>query len=475
MKLRTKFRWLVVASSVTGLIMLVGSLVFISVFFTHGYSLGLLQQIGSNLTIEAAEQTEGIDEITASDRVKRLIDQAHAKEEPLHFEWYSSDGTLQYATNGRKATRTFDEWMDRFVEMPGNLWGYDEEEATLAFEWEQNNKRQYLIMTIPSQAMQGTQFYVYTRDLVLLLNLLLPLGLFFVTPIVFSFFFFSRINRRLSVLNQGMHELDAQNSRTQLDDRGKDEISQLYQLFNRMSERIRDQVAQIRDNEHKRQTLIANLSHDLRTPLTMIQGYAETLHTGLYHNEEERHTFTEIVWRRSLYMNGLLQKLLEIAQLDIHSELIHLQWIDLSEKLRKLAADYIAILENYDMSFDIQIPEQSIMARIDAHLIERAVRNLIENAIKYGQDGKYLGLELREVDDSIEIHITDRGAGIPASQLDLVFDRFYRVSDARAGEGLGIGLSIVKDIVEAHHGKVVLESTPWENTTFSLILPRETR
>jgi len=128
-----------------------------------------------------------------------------------------------------------------------------------------------------------------------------------------------------------------------------------------MSERIWDQVAQIRDNEHKRQTLIANLSHDLRTPLTMIQGYAETLHTGLYHNEEERKTFTEIVLRRSLYMNGLLQKLLEISQLDIQPERIHLQWIDLSEKLRKLTADYIATLENHDMSFDIQIPEQPIM------------------------------------------------------------------------------------------------------------------
>lgn len=230
MKLKTKFRWLTLASTITAIFLLIGSLVFISVFFTHGYSLGMLQQIGNNLTLEAATQTVGIDEITASDRVKRLIDQAHAKEEPLHFEWYSSDGTLQYATNGQKASRTFDEWMDRFIEMPDNLWGYDEEEATLAFEWEQNNKRQYLIMIIPSQAMQGTQFYIYTRDLVLLLNLLLPLGLFFVTPIVFSFFFFSRINRRLSVLNQGMHEFDAQNSRTQLDDRGKDEISQLLSI-----------------------------------------------------------------------------------------------------------------------------------------------------------------------------------------------------------------------------------------------------
>ncbi len=172
-----------------------------------------------------------------------------------------------------------------------------------------------------------------------------------------------------------MREFDTQSTRTWLDDRGEDEIRQLYQLFNHMSERIREQVAQIRDNEHKRQTLIANLSHDLRTPLTMIQGYAETLHTGLYHNEDERKMFTEIVLRRSQYMNGLLQKLLEIAQLDMQPELMHMQWIDLAETLRKLTADYIAILENHNISFDIQIPEYSIMARVYAHLIERAVRN----------------------------------------------------------------------------------------------------
>jgi signal transduction histidine kinase len=471
MKLRTKFRWLTFASTVTGLLLLIGSLVFIGVFVSTGYSLSTLKQIGNNLTIEAAAQTIGIDDITASDWVIRLIDQAHAKEEQLHFEWYSSDGTLQYATDGRKASRTFDEWMERFVDMPDNLWGYDEEEATLAFEWEQNNKRQYLIMNIPSQAMQGTQFYFYARNLVLLLNLLIPLGLLFVTPIVFSSFFFSQISRRLSVLDQGMHEFDAESSRIRLDDRGKDEISQLYHLFNRMSERIRDQVAQIRDNEHKRQTLIANLSHDLRTPLTMIQGYAETLHTGIYQNEDERKTFTEIVLRRSLYMNGLLQKLLEVAQLDMQPELIDLQWNNLSETTRKLAADYIAILENHAMSFDIQIPEHSVMAKIDAHLIERAVRNLIENAIQYGKDGAYLGLELLEVGESIEIRVTDRGIGIPASKQDLIFDRFYRGSDAREGEGLGIGLSIVKDIMEAHHGKVLVESKPGEYTTFSLVFP----
>lgn len=472
MKLRTKFRWLVGASSVTGLVMLIGSLVIIAVFFTHGYSLTLLEEIGNNLTKAATAQSAGLDDHAASDRVNRLIDQAHAEEEQLNFEWYSSDGTLRYATDSRKASLNFDEMMDRFSRMPNNLWGYDQEEATLVFNWEQNNKRQYLVMTIPSTAMQGTQFYIFTRHLVLLFHLLIPLALFFITPILFSFFFFSRINRRLSVLHRGMREFDTQGTRTRLEDRGKDEISQLFHLFNHMSERIRDQVAQIRDNEQKRQTLIANLSHDLRTPLTMIQGYAETLHTGLYHNEDERKAFTEIVLRRSQYMNGLLQKLLEIAQLDMQPDLIHLQWIDMSEKLRKLTADYITILENHNMSFDIQIPEHSIMARVDAHLIERAVRNLIENAIQYGYTGRYLGLVLREVDDSIEIHVTDRGPGVPASKQDLIFDRFYRGSDAREGEGLGIGLSIVKDIIEAHHGKVTLEGKPGECTTFMLILPK---
>lgn len=175
----------------------------------------------------------------------------------------------------------------------------------------------------------------------------------------------------------------------------------------------------------------------------MIQGYAETVDSGLYQDDEERMRFIKIVLSRSHYMNDLLRKLMEIAQLDMHPDRVRFVQTNLSKMLRKLAADYIPVLENHDMSFDFQIPDRSIEAMADMQLIERAVRNLIENAMQYGQSGGYLGLALRECGNvdanqgQVEIRVTDYGPGIPVEKQELIFERFYRGSDSRAGEGLG--------------------------------------
>lgn len=471
MKLRSKLWLLILASSVSSLVLFVGSVWIISIF-TDGYTQSSLQQIGQQWTMEAEKQAAVSNNGDMERQIKELLDQYHAEHPLVHMDWISSNGDLQYATDQRQESYTYAEMLDRFVGMPAKLWAADDL-VNMAFEWKLNEEKQYLVLSMSSAAMQGTQFFFYVREFWMFIYLILPLISFFIAPVIFSLILFFHINRRLIKLNRAMQVFDANGKRIVLDDQGKDEISQLNRHFDHMSDRIQKQVAHIQDQEQKRRTLIANLSHDLRTPLTMIQGYSETLHSGLYQNEEEKQAYTEIVMRRARYMNDLLEKLLEISKLDTQHERIHREKFNLSEHLRKLAADYIIILENRGMSFDIQIPDEPMMVTADPQLIERAVRNLIENAVQYGHAGKYLGLELRTVDtESIEISLTDYGPGIPAEKQNKIFERFYRGSDAREGEGLGIGLSIVSDIVKAHNGKVWMKSNHDEGTRFIIILPQ---
>src|SRR5690606_34051827 len=113
-----------------------------------------------------------------------------------------------------------------------------------------------------------------------------------------------------------------------------------------------------------------------------------------------------------------------------------LQRADVSELLRRIAADYVHISENRGIELDIQIPDSSIYAQIDPYLIERAVRNLIDNAIQYGESGKYIKIALDIHNDQLEISISDRGPGITPEQQSVLFERFYRGADGRGGEGL---------------------------------------
>jgi len=466
MKLKTKLWLAILASTITGLFMFFGISWVSGNLFNNGYTHAELDMLGKGLVVEA-EQTD-----SQPGQVQALFNRFTEKHPQLRLEWFSQDGTPLYASDGQTLAYDFDELMERFVNMPANLWTPGED-ITLVYDWGNDNSQNYLIISLPSEAMQNTQLFFFVRDAVSLLQLMFPLIILLTIPYIFALFFFGRISRRLNKLNQAMNDFEAHSSMIKLEDKNKDEIGQLARHFNVMSERINRQVSQIQEFDNNRKTLIANISHDLRTPMTMIQGYAETIHAGMYQNEEERKKYTDIILRRSRYMDKLLQKLLEISQLDMSKDQIHLEKTNVSELLRRIAGDYVPVLENRGLEFDIEIPDESIHALIDTHLIERALRNLIENSIQYGSDGGYLGLVLEVNDNKVEVSISDRGPGIPADQQELVFERFFRGSEGREGEGIGIGLSIVQEIASAHEGHVKLVSIPNEKTIFTFVLPKE--
>ncbi|MNI35113.1 Sensor protein SrrB [compost metagenome] len=242
-----------------------------------------------------------------------------------------------------------------------------------------------------------------------------------------------------------------------------------------MARRIQNQGEKIKQFDTRRNLLLSNLSHDLRTPLTMILGYAETIRAGLYKDEKELQASAKVLLQRSRYIDKLLDQLLEITRQDEGNLALHVEVHNVSEMMRKIAADYLMFLEGQNFTVEVNIPEEDIQARIDASLIERALRNLLDNAIRYGSEGHYLEIALSEKDDTLSMMVIDKGRGIPLQDQEHVFERFYRVDGSRKGEGLGIGLSIVQEIIALHHGSITLTSAPFEKTVFEIHLPKSQR
>lgn len=464
MKLNAKLGLSIIGSSILGLVVFIFLSLIIGDIVSEGYAPRELNALGWQLA-EEAEQ--------ASSNSAFIIDRLEhtASEHPqVDLAWVAQDGTLIYATNGRTANYTFHEITSAFLHTPERYWmpGLD---ITFAFAWEKGQEAQYFILHTPVEAMQGSQVKLSVRNNEDIVALILPFLLFLLTPYIVSFLFVLRMNHRLKKLTNAMNHFDAEKSGVTIQEQSQDEIGQLTRHFNSMSKRISEQVAQIQEYERNKKTLIANLSHDLRTPMTKIQGYAETLNEELVDTTKEVKMFVEIILKQSRYMEKLLQKLLEISNLDMRKGSIELKISNISEHLRKIAADFVPILESKQIAYDIQIPDQPICALTDTYLFERAIRNLIDNAIYYG-DRQYLGITLEMDADELYIRIIDHGPGIPEEQIPHLFERFYRGSAARKGEGMGIGLSIVRDIAEAHHGKIEVHSVLEVETVFTLTLPR---
>jgi len=465
MKLNAKLGLLIIASSILGLVVFIVLSLVIGDIVSKGYAPRELNALGRQM----AEEAEQAPADPAS--VIGLLERTASEHPQLELAWVTREGALVYATNGRTEHYTFDEITSAFLHTPDRYW-MPGQEITFAFAWEKGREPQYFIMQTPVEAMQGSQVKLSVRHNRDLIALILPFLLFLLTPYIVSFLFVLRMNHRLKKLTGAMNHFDAEKSFVTIKEPSQDEIGQLTRHFNSMSRRISEQVAQIQEFERNKKTLIANLSHDLRTPMTKIQGYAETLYEELEDASAESKKYVEIITRQSHYMEKLLQKLLEISNLDTRKGNIALKPSNVTGHVRKIAADFVPILEMRGIAFDIRIPDEAVHALTDSYLFERAIRNLIENAVQYGSSGRYLGLALEEAADEVLIRIADRGPGIPEAQIPFIFERFYRGSAAREGEGIGIGLSIVREIAELHHGKVDVHSAVNGFTEFTFALPR---
>ncbi|MED1113651.1 HAMP domain-containing histidine kinase [Bacillus paramycoides] len=220
--------------------------------------------------------------------------------------------------------------------------------------------------------------------------------------------------------------------------------------------------------------MLSNISHDLKTPLTVILGYTEMLNIDKTMNEEERQLLLQKVHVKTLEVMELIHKFFDLAKLESGDKAIEITKINMNEICREKILSFYDLVTSKGFEVHIDIPERNIYAFGNAEVIGRVLNNLISNAIAYGYDGKALGMVLREDETSVYIDVWDKGKGIDESHIDKVFERMYTLEDSRNRlyQGSGLGLTITKRLVEAMDGEIHLSSKPYEKTIFTVVLKK---
>jgi two-component system phosphate regulon sensor histidine kinase PhoR len=232
--------------------------------------------------------------------------------------------------------------------------------------------------------------------------------------------------------------------------------------------------------ENIRQDFVANVSHELKTPITAIKGYVETLLDGALEDEDNARRFLNIVVRQANRLDAIVDDLLTLSRIEDREEREDIQLVEgeVGQVLESALQTCAVHADEKDIIVEVECDEE-LYAPINQPLLEQAVINLLNNAIAYSPHGTLITLRCqatlnRQGGRLVQISVTDNGPGIAKEHLPRLFERFYRCDKARSRDqgGTGLGLAIVKHIAHAHKGTVEVESTPGKGSTFTITLPR---
>ncbi|WP_002145477.1 HAMP domain-containing histidine kinase [Bacillus cereus] len=220
--------------------------------------------------------------------------------------------------------------------------------------------------------------------------------------------------------------------------------------------------------------MLSNISHDLKTPLTVILGYTEMLNKDKTISKEEQQILLEKVHVKTLEVMELIHKFFDLAKLESGDKAIEITKVNMNEVCREKILSFYDLVTMKGFHIHIDIPERNIYVLGNTEVLGRVLNNLISNAITYGDDGKTLGMTLRDDETSVYIDVWDKGKGIDESHIDKVFERMYTLEDSRNRlyQGSGLGLTITKRLVEAMDGEIHLSSKPYEKTIFTVVLTK---
>lgn len=254
------------------------------------------------------------------------------------------------------------------------------------------------------------------------------------------------------------------------------EMSELLVEINKFIDFNQKVLADYREKEISMRKMLSNISHDLKTPLTVVLGYIETIKLESDLKSEEKEILLSRAHDKTLEIVKLINKFFDLSKLESGDKDISITRINISEVCRKNILNYYETLTSKGIDVNINIPELNIYAMGNGEALDRVLSNLISNAIKYGSDGKIIGLNLRYDEEFVYVDIWDKGKGIEEKEQDKVFERLYTLEDSRNKyyEGSGLGLTITKRLVEKMGGEIILESKPYEKTTFTFKLIRVT-
>ena len=255
-------------------------------------------------------------------------------------------------------------------------------------------------------------------------------------------------------------------------DEDKSDLPLLSNTFNEMAFTIENNIEQLKAIEVLRRELIANVSHDLRTPLSIMRGYVETL---LMKEEtiskEERTRYLHIVLNSSEKLSKLVSQLFEYSKLEANQIQPKKEAFFISELVSDIFEKYQIIAKEKGITIALDVPKKLPLVFADVALVERVLQNLIDNALKFTpRDGSVI-LELKALENDVEIRISDTGQGISEEEQSYIFERYHKATGTGKSKGAGLGLAIVKKILEIHNAKIQVQSKPNQGASFWFSLP----
>ena len=320
-----------------------------------------------------------------------------------------------------------------------------------------------------SLALVGNNYYIRTGIYTFLASLTIT--------ILIGLFLFALVTRRLRTLAQGVRAFQKGDLSYRIHLKGKDELTDLGNTFNEMANTIQKGMEDLKEAEKERTDLIANISHDLRSPLTSIRGHLETL--LLKENtlpEEEKRNFLEITLKNVSGFQKLVEDLFDLARLESRQIRLKKETFLLAELIQDIVLKLKSQAENKNitLSFEPVLPLRPLEG--DIGLIERSLTNIIENALDHTPESGHIEITLKKKGIYQEICISDSGPGIPEEALPHIFERFFRADKSRnrSRPGTGLGLAIAREITELHQGIIRASNRLSGGAVFYISLPAET-
>ena len=218
---------------------------------------------------------------------------------------------------------------------------------------------------------------------------------------------------------------------------------------------------------------VSNVSHELRTPLALIRLYAETLELGRITTPEKKQEYYRIIRKESERLTALINNILDFSRIEAGRKEYEFRETDIAELVRNTLDSYRYQIEQQGFAFEESIDSSLPKVYVDREAIARALVNLVNNALKYSADEKFLGVKLYRENGSVKLEVVDHGIGITRREQSKIFEKFYRTGDplVHNTKGSGLGLSLVRHITQAHGGEIAVESTPGKGSKFTLSLP----
>jgi len=304
----------------------------------------------------------------------------------------------------------------------------------------------------------------------MLLNVIL--GILFCFALLFGVTCFIKlisVKQQLKDMTDAMSDIQSGNGSRKILAAGNELTADLSYKMNEIVYDYEEQLSQLRAADETNRQLMTSLSHDVRTPLTTLIGYLDAIHRGVVAPKDQE-DYLEIARRKAHDLKEYIDILFDWFKLNSSEFSLSIEQTELAELTRNILKDWIPIFEEKHLDYEIEIPEKPLLAKVDLDGYTRIINNLVQNVMSHSQ-ATQIKIKISKKEAEIRIRIEDNGIGIEKPDLQHIFERLYKCDKGRSNKGSGLGLSIVRQMVEKMDGKITVQSEPNQYTVFTICFP----